>query len=237
MPGPLTPLAGVRKLMPGHRLIVEPSGWRVEPYWEYPEPAPVEMSLDEAAEQLLAGLDESVRLRLMSDVPLGAMLSGGIDSSVIVALMARHMTDPVQDVLRRLRRGGRGQRARRREARRRALRNRPPRARALVRGETVDLAELVWFMDEPLADLSSLGFLALSELAASKSPSHCRVREPTSSSAAIASIVLRRSPATWPRLPAPVRGGAGSLLRARPERLGRAARTLSRRIPPSVCSP
>ena len=47
------------------------------------------MSLDEASVRLLAGLDESVQLRLMSDVPLGAMLSGGIDSSVIVGLMAR----------------------------------------------------------------------------------------------------------------------------------------------------
>ena len=96
VPGPMTPLRAVRKLMPGHRLVVDGRGVRVDAYWRYPEPAPVETSLEDASEALLAGLDESVRLRLMSDVPLGAMLSGGIDSSVIVALMARHMHEPVK---------------------------------------------------------------------------------------------------------------------------------------------
>ena len=82
--------------MPGHRLVVDSAGVRPEAYWQYPKPAPVEMSLSEASEGLLGALDESVRLRLMSDVPLGAMLSGGIDSSVIVALMARQMSEPVK---------------------------------------------------------------------------------------------------------------------------------------------
>ena len=49
-----------------------------------------------ARERLLEALEDSVRLRLMSDVPLGAMLSGGLDSSIIVALMARNMTEPVK---------------------------------------------------------------------------------------------------------------------------------------------
>ncbi|MDX6401768.1 MAG: hypothetical protein QOF27_2374, partial [Gaiellaceae bacterium] len=168
VPGPLTPLARVRKLMPGERLIADQSGVRVEAYWSYPEPAPAEMSLAEASEGLLAGLDESVRLRLMSDVPLGAMLSGGIDSSVIVALMARHMTEPVKTFSVGFAEAGKG--------------NELDDARLVAEHfgtehhelelsfaeQTVDLAELVWFMDEPLADLSSLGFLALSELAASE---------------------------------------------------------------------
>ena len=53
-------------------------------------------SSEEWAEIVLAKLDESVKMRLMSDVPLGAMLSGGLDSSLIVALMARHMTEPLE---------------------------------------------------------------------------------------------------------------------------------------------
>ena len=53
-------------------------------------------SKSEWGEGLLEQLDEAVRLRLMADVPLGAMLSGGLDSSLIVALMARHSTQPVK---------------------------------------------------------------------------------------------------------------------------------------------
>ena len=74
---PTTPLLGVRKLPHGHQLIVE-DGVRVERYWAFPEPDPDEprMSEGEAAEALLATLEDAVQLRLMSDVPLGAMLSG-----------------------------------------------------------------------------------------------------------------------------------------------------------------
>jgi asparagine synthase (glutamine-hydrolysing) len=166
VPGPLTPLASVKKLMPGHRLVIDRRGVRSERYWAYPEPAPVSQTLDESAEQLMAGLEDSVRMRLMADVPLGAMLSGGIDSSVIVALMARQMKEPVKTFSIGFVEAGEG--------------NELADARLVAEhfgtdhhelelsfaDQTVDLAELVWFMDEPLADLSSLGFLALSELAA-----------------------------------------------------------------------
>ena len=54
------------------------------------------MSRQEAAERLYAELEESVRLRLMSDVPLGAMLSGGLDSSLIVGMMSGMMVEPVK---------------------------------------------------------------------------------------------------------------------------------------------
>ena len=98
-PGPRTPLAAVAKLLPGHVLIVDDNGVRNERYWEYPAPrdrnAP-HASVDEVGDRLIEELDEAVRLRLMSDVPLGAMLSGGLDSSLVVALMARHMSEPVK---------------------------------------------------------------------------------------------------------------------------------------------
>ncbi len=98
VPAPRTPLAGVSKLMPGHVLVAEDGGVQIERYWSYPQPlvgSPPQRE-EEYAEGLLDALEEAVRLRLMSDVPLGAMLSGGLDSSLIVGLMARNMSSPVK---------------------------------------------------------------------------------------------------------------------------------------------
>ncbi|MEW6583756.1 MAG: asparagine synthase (glutamine-hydrolyzing), partial [Actinomycetota bacterium] len=98
VPGPRTPLAAVSKLPPAHRLVAGPGGVSVEAYWSYPrpDPGPRRLGVDHYAERLLEELDRSVRMRLMSDVPLGAMLSGGLDSSLIVALMARHVPGRVE---------------------------------------------------------------------------------------------------------------------------------------------
>ena len=128
-PGAMTPLKDVRKLLPGERLVVENERVRLERWWHYPVPNadPTPRTTAEWAEIVLDKLDESVRLRLMSDVPLGAMLSGGLDSSLIVALMARHMTAAARDVLGRVRR--RGLRAAGRTPRRLRAGRQPPRAR------------------------------------------------------------------------------------------------------------
>jgi asparagine synthase (glutamine-hydrolysing) len=81
---------GVRKLAPGHRLTWEPDGaLRAEPYWSPIRDERPEVSDGEAVEALRALLRESVALHLESDVPLGAFLSGGIDSSTVVAQMAQ----------------------------------------------------------------------------------------------------------------------------------------------------
>ena len=165
-PAPMTPLANVRKLLPGHRLVIDDE-LRIEQYWEFPLPAPrPELTEPVAAERLLETLEEAVRLRLMSDVPLGAMLSGGLDSSLLVALMARNMSDPVEtfsvgfaedDVRSEL--GDAALVAN-------ALGTKHHELELSMRDSAVELEDLVWALDEPLADLSALGFLALSELAA-----------------------------------------------------------------------
>jgi asparagine synthase (glutamine-hydrolysing) len=167
VPGPLTPLRAVAKLGPGELLLAGPAGLERRRYWHYPEPEadPPPRAEAELAEELLELLEESVRLRLMSDVPLGAMLSGGLDSSLIVALMARNMSDPVKTFS--VGFSGEGWANELDDARRvAALYGCDHHQLELSAAEqTIDPAELAWALDEPLADLSALGFLALSQLA------------------------------------------------------------------------
>jgi asparagine synthase (glutamine-hydrolysing) len=84
--GPRTIFRGVRRLQPGHWLKAEGAGLREQRYWVPPNPT--EDLTDEQAiiEEALAILKDSVRLRLVSDVPVGFFLSGGVDSSAVVAL-------------------------------------------------------------------------------------------------------------------------------------------------------
>jgi asparagine synthase (glutamine-hydrolysing) len=95
VPGPRTMYEGIFKLLPGHLLVFSRGLMQVSKYWEM-LPASVETPNGERAEEWLewleTQLDEAVRLRLISDVPLGAFLSGGLDSSLVVALMRRHVT-------------------------------------------------------------------------------------------------------------------------------------------------
>ncbi len=87
--GERTVFKGIRSLPPGHRLIVEKGAQRLEGYWDwtFPQgPGRTDLSLDEAAEALHALLRDVVRQQLRADVPVGAYLSGGLDSSGIAAL-------------------------------------------------------------------------------------------------------------------------------------------------------
>ena len=227
VPGPMTPLKRVRKLMPGHRLVVEEGSWRVEPYWKYPEPAPVDMTLEEASERVLACLEESVRLRLMSDVPLGAMLSGGIDSSVIVGLMARHMSEPVKTFSVGFAEAGEGNELADARLVSEHFGTDHHELELSFADQTVDLSELVWFMDEPLADLSSLGFLALSELAASVVTVALAGQGADELFGGYRKHRAAAIAGSWSRVPHALRRGADPLLRRAPSRVGRAARTLT----------
>jgi asparagine synthase (glutamine-hydrolysing) len=95
VPGDRTALRGIRKLPPGHLLIAEGDGERIERYW-HPEPAEPSQSEEEWLERVRAVVGKAVRQRLVADVPLGALLSGGIDSSIVVALMAQASSEPVR---------------------------------------------------------------------------------------------------------------------------------------------
>jgi len=97
VPAPLTMYRGIFKLPPAHLLVWEQDALRMERYWDVPGPAQGRRLRDEEyLHGLLEVLSNSVRSHLVSDVPLGVLLSGGIDSSVITALMAAHLGSKVK---------------------------------------------------------------------------------------------------------------------------------------------
>src|SRR4029077_11410424 len=89
---------GIRKLLPGHALVFEDGIVSTRMYWDVPERgvATPRRSDPDIAARFGELLQESVRLRLMADVPLGVFLSGGIDSSAIAAIMARLVSGPLK---------------------------------------------------------------------------------------------------------------------------------------------
>ena len=96
VPAPATGFTAISKLAPAHLLEFADGRAQTRRYWHLPVGPKIELALDDAAERLCHELDIAVQLRLISDVPLGAFLSGGLDSSTVVALMARHSTTPVK---------------------------------------------------------------------------------------------------------------------------------------------
>src|SRR5215211_6680267 len=95
VPGDRTGLIGVRRLPPGHLLVLEAGSERVERYWQ-PEPRDEELADDEWLKRVRETVRAAVRRRLVADVPLGALLSGGIDSTIVTALMAEASREPVR---------------------------------------------------------------------------------------------------------------------------------------------
>jgi asparagine synthase (glutamine-hydrolysing) len=95
VPGERTGFAGIHRLPPGHLLIAEGDTERIERYWR---PEQLHEHIDEAEwlERVRETVRDAVSVRLKADVPLGALLSGGIDSSVVVALMAQASSLPVR---------------------------------------------------------------------------------------------------------------------------------------------
>ena len=98
--GTETLFEGVHKLLPGHRLVFEHDRVRIEKYWDLPldgpDPALDRLGDGELVERFRGLLQESVRLHLMADVPVGLFLSGGIDSAAVAAFMAPHAARPLE---------------------------------------------------------------------------------------------------------------------------------------------
>ncbi len=158
---------GIRKLPPATLLSIENGEVKEWRYWRLP--AGIDRSLSEAEwrERVRARIEESVRMQMVSDVPIGAFLSGGVDSSAVVGLMARHSDQPIRTYAIGFE-GGEAE----------ALYNELPYARQVsrlfgtehheivVKPDVVDLLpKLLWHMDEPIADTAFITTFLVSEFA------------------------------------------------------------------------
>jgi asparagine synthase (glutamine-hydrolysing) len=165
VPEPATIYENVYKLPPAHCLVVSGGQISTHRYWTPTFEPKWTLSEAELTEQLIAQLEDAVKVRLVSDVPFGAFLSGGIDSSVVAVLMARNLSAPVKTFT---------------IGFKEAAFNELPDARAvanhigsdhhelIVEADAVTmLQDLVWYFDEPFGDSSAIPTYLVSKLAAS----------------------------------------------------------------------
>ena len=96
VPAPLSAVSGVRKLPPAHTLTLRDGDVEERRYWRLDYATKLDAPVEELCERVRAGLRTATRRRMIADVPVGAFLSGGIDSSAVVAEMAEQSTEPVR---------------------------------------------------------------------------------------------------------------------------------------------
>ncbi len=154
VPAPKTMFRDIFKLEPGHWLRFDANGVHSQQYWDLEPAGPLSLTEDELHQGITDRLAESVRMRLVSDVPLGAFLSGGVDSSSVVAMMAHAGQDPLVTV------SVGFDDARYDElpfAERVAQRYRTHHHEERIQPEATHIVEkLAWHYDEPFADYSSV---------------------------------------------------------------------------------
>lgn len=165
VPAPLTMFEGIEKILPGHCLVIENGRIEDQEYWDVPFGQTEHHSELEWIERVREKLLETIKAQLVSDVPLGAFLSGGIDSSTIVAAMARMTDQPVKTYS--IGYGGD-----------QSYYNELPYAKIVAQAFGTDhheivvrpevselLPKLMWHMDEPIADSACLTTYLVSRLA------------------------------------------------------------------------
>ncbi len=167
VPAPFSMLKGVRKLEVASYLLIDKEGIRQQQYWQ-PDFNQDELYSEQSwVRRIRQQLEQSVAMQMVSDVPLGAFLSGGVDSSAVVALMSKHSSQPVKTYAIGFDTGSAGQ-----------FYNELPYARAvaeqfgtlhkeiLVKPDVVSLLpKLLWHLDEPVADSAFITTYLVSEFA------------------------------------------------------------------------
>jgi len=163
VPDPLSIFRNIKKLPPGHTLTYSRGQTTIEQYWDFKFEPDTSRSQESFVEELRYLLDDAVRARLISDVPLGAFLSGGIDSSTVVALMAKAMGQPVKTFSIGFREDSHNEL---KYARITAEKYGTDHHEFFVTPEICAVAgELAWHFDEPFADPSSIPTYVVSKLA------------------------------------------------------------------------
>jgi asparagine synthase (glutamine-hydrolysing) len=227
VPTPRTFFDGIRSLPPGCVLTLEPGRDPViEEYWHPPVAgvggvSALRVTFDEAEHEVRRLLGAAVRRRLVSDVPLGAFLSGGVDSSAVVALMAQESSVPVETFCMGFEDSEFDERP---FARLVAARLGTRHHEFVVRPQPVELVErLVWHHDQPFGDSSAIPMMLLAE----QTRRHVTVALSGDGGDELFAGYERFAAATvvggWSRLPPRVTGllahGAGAVARVRSARL------------------
>jgi asparagine synthase (glutamine-hydrolysing) len=162
IPAPLTAFRGVRKLPPAHWLEVRNDRIEMGRYWKLQYTPKRQITWSEAVDELRWRFAEAVRLRLVSDVPLGVFLSGGVDSSAVVATMAQEMGHPVQTFSVGFEDASFDERP---FARQVAELYGTTHTELVVKAPVTDiLPRLVWHYDEPFGDASAVPSYAIAAL-------------------------------------------------------------------------
>ncbi len=167
VPAPLSMFAGIRKLPVASYLLINPSGISEQQYWQPDFQQNHSRTEQQWVQAIRSQLEQSVEMQMVSDVPIGAFLSGGVDSSAVVALMSRHSKGPVKTYAIGFDTGDAG-----------AFYNELPYAKAvasqfgtehheiLVKPDVVSLLpKLLWHLDEPVADSAFITTFLVSEFA------------------------------------------------------------------------
>ena len=163
IPAPKSIYKGIRKLRPGHYLLISQKGMREVKYWDVNFEHTYERSLETWCEEIMEVFREAVQLRLVSDVPLGAFLSGGVDSSAVVGLMSALTHKPVVTSSIGFEDKAFDESQYAREA---ALHFQTEHHEKIVRPDAASIIrKLIWHYDEPFADSSAIPTYYVSQLA------------------------------------------------------------------------